>query len=59
MIIPNVVNFRNVCYHPLGITFEYILFSFSPFGTIREVSGWDGFLNTAELNKTMKKPIKM
>ena len=34
---PNLVNFENVCYQPLAIMFEYVSFSFSPFGTIREI----------------------
>ena len=42
---PNVVNFENVCYQLVAIIFEYVLFSFSPFGTILEISGFDGFLS--------------
>ena len=34
---PNLINFKNVCYQPLAIMFEYVSFSFSPFGTIREI----------------------
>ena len=34
---PNLVNFKNVCHHPLAIMFEYVSFSFSPFGTICEI----------------------
>ena len=41
----NVINFRNVCYQPLAIVLENILFSFSPFGIIRKISGLDGFLD--------------
>ena len=39
---PNLVNFKNVCYQPLAIMFEYVSFSFSPFGTIREIRRVDG-----------------
>ena len=39
--------------------FEYASFSSPPFGTIHEVSGWNGFLDTAESNKTIKNPNKM
>ena len=42
---PNVVNFKNVCYQPFAIMFEYyVSFSCALFGTIRENSGLDGFL---------------
>ena len=40
---PNLVNFENVCYQPLAIMFEYVSFSFSPFGTIREIRRLNGF----------------
>ena len=40
---PNLVNFKNVCYQPLVIMFEYLSFSISPFGTIREIRRLDGF----------------
>ena len=40
---PNLINFKNVCYQPLAIMFEYVSFSFSPFGTIREVRRLVGF----------------
>ena len=40
---PNLVNFKNVCYQPLAIMFEYVSFSFSPFGTIREIRRLVGF----------------
>ena len=40
----NLVDFKNVCYWPLTIMFEYISFSFSLFGRIREISRLDGFL---------------
>ena len=40
---PNLVNFKNVCYQPLAIMFEYVSFSFSPFGTIREIRRLNGF----------------
>ena len=40
---PNLVNFKNICYQALAIMFEYISFSFSPFGTIREIRRLDGF----------------
>ena len=40
---PNLVNFKNVCYQPLAIMFEYVSFSFSPFGTTREIRRLDGF----------------
>ena len=46
--ITNLVNFKNVCYQPLAIMFEYVSFSFSPFGTIREIRklvGFKRFLN--------------
>ena len=39
----NLVNFKNVCYQPLAIMFEYVSFSFSPFGTTREIRRLDGF----------------
>ena len=39
----NLVNFKNVCYQPLAIMFENVSFSFSPFGTIREIRRLDGF----------------
>ena len=58
MIILNAVSFKIVCYNSLAIMFKYVSFSFSPFGTIREVSGWNGFLDTAESNKTIKILIK-
>ena len=41
----NVINFRNICYQPLAIVLENILFSFSPFGIIRKINGLDGFLD--------------
>ena len=41
---PNVENFKNACYQPLAIMFEYVSFSFSPFGKVREISGLDSFL---------------
>ena len=31
------------CYQPLAIMFDNVLFSFSPFGTIREICRLDGF----------------
>ena len=34
---PNFVSFKNVCYQPLAIMFEYVSFSFPTFGTIREI----------------------
>ena len=40
---PNLINFKNVCYQPLAIMFEYVSFSFSPFGTIREIRRLNGF----------------
>lgn len=58
MTILNVVSFKIVCYNSLAIMFEYVSFSFPPFGTIHEVSGWNGFLDTAESNKTIKNLIK-
>ena len=39
----NLVNFKNVCYEPLAIMFEYVSFSFLLFGTIREIRRLDGF----------------
>ena len=39
----NLVNFKNVCYEPLAIMFEYVSFSFLLFGTIREILRLDGF----------------
>ena len=40
---PNLVNFKNVCYQPFAIMFEYVLFSFFRFGTNREIRRLDGF----------------
>ena len=53
---PNVVNFKNVCFQPLTIIFEYVSFSFSPFGTVCEISGLDEFLRFLDyfLVKKMK-----
>ena len=34
---PDLVNFKNVCYQQLTIMIEYVSFSFSPFGAIREI----------------------
>ena len=34
---PNLVNFKNICYQALAIMFEYVSFSFFPFGTIYEI----------------------
>ena len=46
---PNVLDFRNVCYQPLAIMFENILFSFSPFGIIRKINRLDGSLTVSWL----------
>ena len=40
---PNLVNFKNVCYQPLVIMFEFVSFSFYPFGTIGEIRRLGGF----------------
>ena len=40
---PNLVNFKNICYQPFAIMFEYVSCSFSPFGTIRETRRLDEF----------------
>ena len=40
---PNLVNFKSICYQPIAVMFEYVLFSFSPFGTICEIPRMDGF----------------
>ena len=39
---PNLVNFKNIFSQPLAFMFEYVSFSFSPFGTIREIRRVDG-----------------
>ena len=40
---PNLVNFKNICYQPLAMMFEYVPFSFSPLERIREIHRLDGF----------------
>ena len=40
---PNLIDLKNICYQPLAIIFEYVSFSFSPFGANREFIDWMGF----------------
>ena len=40
---PNLVNSKNICYQPLATMLGHVLFSFSLFGTIREIRILDGF----------------
>ena len=39
---PNLVNFKNVCYQPLTIMFEYLSFSFSLLEQFMKLVDWMG-----------------
>ena len=40
----NLVNFKIICYQPLAITFEYVLFSSPPFPQFVKLVDWMGIL---------------
>ena len=41
---PNLVNFKSICYRPLAIMFQYVLFSFLLFPQFVKLLDWMGFL---------------